>query len=54
MSNNNIIFAFSLTPFETPTPTPTNTPTPTEPYFVLVQSGNILTSQDGSGIEYQH
>jgi hypothetical protein len=29
MSNNNIIFAFSLTPFETPTPTPTNTETPT-------------------------
>jgi hypothetical protein len=45
---------------ETPTPTPTNTetptptPTPTEPFFILIQSGDILTAQDGSGIEYQH
>jgi hypothetical protein len=43
---------------ETPTPTPTNTltptPTSTEPFFILIQSGDILTAQDGSGIEYQH
>jgi hypothetical protein len=45
---------------ETPTPTPTNTetptptPTPTEPFFILAQNGDILTAQDGSGIEYQH
>jgi hypothetical protein len=41
---------------ETPTETPTNTPTPTstEPFFILIQSGDILTAQDGSGIEYQH
>ena len=39
---------------ETPTPTPTITPTPTEPFFILVQNGDILTAQDGSGIEYQH
>lgn len=38
----------------TPTPTPTVTPTPTEPYFILVQSGDIITAQDGSGIEYEH
>jgi hypothetical protein len=42
----------------TPTPTPTNTPTPTptstEPFFILAQNGDILTAQDGSGIEYQH
>ena len=48
------------TPTETPTPTntetPTNTPTPTstEPFFILIQNGDILTAQDGSGIEYQH
>jgi hypothetical protein len=48
------------TPTETPTPTntetPTNTPTPTstEPFFILAQNGDILTAQDGSGIEYQH
>jgi len=47
---------------QTPTPTvtssvtPTVTPTPsqTEPFFILIQSGDILTAQDGSGIEYQH
>jgi hypothetical protein len=48
----------------TPTPTPTNTqtpsitptitPTPTEPFFILAQNGDILTAQNGSGIEYQH
>jgi hypothetical protein len=40
----------------TPTPTTTATPTPTqtEPFFILIQSGDILTAQDGSGIEYQH
>jgi hypothetical protein len=40
----------------TPTPTSTLTPTPTqtEPFFILIQSGDILTAQDGSGIEYQH
>jgi hypothetical protein len=48
------------TPTETPTQTPTNTetptptPTPTEPFFILAQNGDILTAQDGSGIEYQH
>ena len=49
---------------QTPTPTPTNTvtptktatptPTPTEPFFILIQNGDILTAQDGRGIEYQH
>ena len=39
---------------ETPTPTPTVTPTQTEPFFILAQNGDILTAQDGSGIEYQH
>jgi hypothetical protein len=42
------------TPTPTVTETPTNTPTPTEPFFILVQNGNILTAQNGSGIEYQH
>jgi hypothetical protein len=41
-----------VTPTNTLTPTPT--PTPTEPFFILIQSGDILTAQDGSGIEYQH
>ena len=39
---------------ETPTTTPTPTPTSTEPFFILIQNGDILTAQDGSGIEYQH
>jgi hypothetical protein len=48
------------TPTSTPTVTPTNTKTPTptptstEPFFILIQNGDILTAQDGSGIEYQH
>jgi len=44
------------TPTITVTPTNTLTPTPTstEPFFILIQSGDILTAQDGSGIEYQH
>jgi hypothetical protein len=42
----------TVTPTNTETPTPT--PTPTEPFFILIQSGDILTAQDGSGIEYQH
>jgi hypothetical protein len=44
------------TPTQTPTntETPTPTPTPTEPFFILAQNGDILTAQDGSGIEYQH
>lgn len=41
-------------PTSTPTPTPTVTPTQTEPFFILAQNGEILTAQDGSGIEYQH
>jgi hypothetical protein len=48
----------TVTPTVTQTPTntetPTPTPTPTEPFFILIQSGDILTAQDGSGIEYQH
>ncbi len=46
----------SITASQTPTQTPTTTPTPTqtEPFFILIQSGDILTAQDGSGIEYQH
>jgi hypothetical protein len=47
-----------VTPTPTPTPTNTKTPTPTptstEPFFILIQNGDILTAQDGSGIEYQH
>jgi hypothetical protein len=48
---------------ETPTPTvtptntetPTQTPTPTlEQYNILIQSGDILTAQSGSGIQYQY
>lgn len=42
------------TPTLTQTPTTTPTPTQTEPFFILIQSGDILTAQDGSGIEYQH
>lgn len=42
----------SITVSQTPTLTPT--PTQTEPFFILIQSGEILTAQDGSGIEYQH
>jgi len=42
------------TPTVTPTKTPTPTPTSTEPFFILIQNGDILTAQDGSGIEYQH
>jgi hypothetical protein len=42
------------TPTNTETPTPTPTITPTEPFFILIQNGDILTAQDGSGIEYQH
>jgi hypothetical protein len=42
------------TPTVTPTNTKTPTPTPTEPFFILIQNGDILTAQDGSGIEYQH
>ena len=42
------------TPTQTPTNTETPTPTPTEPFFILIQNGDILTAQDGSGIEYQH
>jgi hypothetical protein len=44
----------TLTPTPTKTPTMTLTPTQTEPFFILIQSGDILTAQDGSGIEYQH
>jgi hypothetical protein len=46
----------SITTSQTPTQTLTQTPTPTptEPFFILIQSGDILTAQDGSGIEYQH
>jgi hypothetical protein len=48
----------TVTPTSTITPTPTNTQTPTptstEPFFILVQNGDILTAQDGRGIEYQH
>jgi hypothetical protein len=39
---------------QTPTKTATPTPTPTEPFFILIQNGDILTAQDGRGIEYQH
>jgi hypothetical protein len=42
----------TVTPTNTKTPTPT--PTSTEPFFILAQNGDILTAQDGSGIEYQH
>jgi hypothetical protein len=42
----------TVTPTNTKTPTPT--PTSTEPFFILIQNGDILTAQDGSGIEYQH
>ena len=48
----------TITPTNTITPTPsitpTITPTSTEPFFILAQNGDILTAQDGSGIEYQH
>jgi hypothetical protein len=44
----------TVTPTNTQTPTNTPTPTSTEPFFILAQNGDILTAQDGSGIEYQH
>jgi hypothetical protein len=44
----------TITPTSSVTPTITPTPTSTEPFFILVQNGDILTAQDGSGIEYQH
>lgn len=44
----------SWTTTPTPTVTETPTPTPTEPFFILAQNGNILTAQNGNGIEYQH
>ena len=44
----------TVTPTSSVTPTITPTPTSTEPFFILVQNGDILTAQDGSGIEYQH
>ena len=36
------------------TPTPTPTPTSSESFFILAQNGEILTAEDGSGIEFQH
>ena len=51
------------TPTNTPTPTntgtPTNTPTPSSSpslvsYFILAENGDIITAQNGDGIEYQH
>jgi len=50
------------TPTPTPTPsstttiTPTPTPTPSAmvQYFILLQDGNILTAQNGDGLEFQH
>ena len=45
---------FTIISTRSPTNTLTPTPTSTEPFFILIQSGDILTAQDGSGIEYQH
>jgi hypothetical protein len=44
------------TPSSTPTITPTPTPTPsaTVVYYILLQNGNILTAENGYGIEFQH
>jgi hypothetical protein len=49
------------TPTSTPTTTstPTNTPTPSSSpsvanYFILAENGDIITAQNGNGIEYQH
>jgi hypothetical protein len=42
----------TMTPTNTETPTPT--PTATPQFFILAQDSNILTAQNGSGIEYQH
>ena len=49
------------TPTSTPTntATPTNTPTPSSSpsvanYFILAENGDIITAQNGDGIEYQH
>jgi hypothetical protein len=49
-----ITICYPSIPTPTPTTTATPTPTQTEPFFILIQSGDILTAQDGSGIEYQH
>ena len=44
---------YTPTNTQTPTYTPTVTPTPPTRY-ILAQSGDILTAQNGDGIEYQH
>ena len=51
-----------VTPTPTPTPsltatittTPTPTPSAAVQYFILIQNGNILTAQNGDGLEFQH
>ena len=44
------------TPSSTPTITPTPTPTPsaTIMYYILLQDSNILTAENGYGIEFQY
>lgn len=42
------------TPTSTPTLTLTNTPSSPETFFILFEDGNIMTSENGDGIEYEH
>ena len=44
----------SITASSTVTPTVTQTPSTTPLYYILAQSNDILTAQNGNGIEYQH
>ena len=53
--SNTVTKYIPLTPTPTPGATQTPTVTPTTPmYYILAQSGDILTAQNGDGIEYQH
>jgi hypothetical protein len=47
---------FTPTPSITPTYTPTHTPTPTPPteYYILDETGDILETEGGDLIEYEH
>jgi len=47
-NNNN-----TPTPTNTSTTTPTPTNTSAETFFVLFENNNIMTSEDGVGIEYE-
>lgn len=44
----------TLTSTPSPTITLTNTPSSPETFFILFEDGNIMTSENGDGIEYEH